>query len=93
MTVQEQQQLQAQQLMPGGQLSPQLSDIALQQQLASQYGLGAFPGTPPFTPHCNRHTAFLTFRLLETAQQCAHGPLCVCCLYQLRRCHGSSRGG
>ncbi|KAK9909600.1 hypothetical protein WJX75_004777 [Coccomyxa subellipsoidea] len=42
--LQEQQQLQAQQLMPGGQLSPQLSDIALQQQLASQYGLGAFSG-------------------------------------------------
>ncbi|CAL8461575.1 g1106 [Coccomyxa elongata] len=42
-TLQEQ-QLQAQQLMPGAQMVPQLSDIALQQQLASQYGLGGFAG-------------------------------------------------
>lgn len=40
----QEQQLQAQQLMPGAQMAPQLSDIALQQQLASQYGLGGFAG-------------------------------------------------
>ena len=74
--LQEHQQLQAQQLMPGGQLSPQLSDIALQQQLASQYGLPSFAGTAP--SHRNRPVELCmrdNMRLLEGCRSMRRSPL------------------